>query len=309
MQQMAAIRTEAERLDAASKAATGGQVMPVEPCAVPSRISNGVDIAAFGRSASSWIASVNWKVAVEMARKELDDARTALETQHAANLPAIENNLKVIEQVKLIMSNLGVPEKRTTSAFATPRARKMTTTVVRAGYLDDLAGVCKTTDGYDICVSHLERFARRIDEYQRAEQAKEAAAAQAAQKAQVERDRLTLLGALAHKYGCEADAADIIDAMGKRCKYFHLAYWLQRNRADWNDGPHYASVGLNGFVVESDEDKAIHDDVQGRISDWDGDGRTFRDSRYGYDYLYAKAPAELMADFGKLQDAGMAGFD
>jgi hypothetical protein len=305
---LAAIREEAVRLDKASHAATGGKAMPLTPCKLPDRISRGHSIESYAPNYSTW-HHPNVKAAVAAARAELASARDALEKQHADNLPIIENNRQVIEAVKLIMTNLGIPQSRTAYGYATQRARKMTATTVSAGYLADLAAACPTDDNYNLCKQRLDDFERRIQSYEKAEADKEAAAARQAEQAREERARLTLLGALAQKYGCAADVHDIIEVMGLKNKYFHLAYWLQRNRNNWNDGPSYAEVGLRGFNVETEEDQAIYDDIEPRISDWDGDGRTFRDSRYGYDFLFGKVDADLMADYHKLAEANLLPMD
>ena len=298
-----AIRQEAGRLEAASHAATGGKTMPLTPCKLPDRIALGHRIESFEPNYSSWHPR-NWRKAVEVARAEGASARESLEAQHATNVTAIENNKRVIEQVKLIMTNLGIPESRNTYGYATQRARKMTTTTVRAGYLADLAAACPTDDSYSTCKQKLDDFERRVLAYEKSEQEKEAAEKREAEKAREERQRLILLGALAEKYGCAPEALDIVEAIGQRNKYFRLAYWLQRNRNDWNDGPSYAQTGLCGFTVETEEDQAIYDDIEPRISDWDGDGRTFRDAHYGYDYLFGKVEPELLTDYQHLVDAG-----
>lgn len=299
-----AIREEAARLEAASHAATGGKAMPLAPCKLPDRIARGTSIDAFEPNYTSWHAR-NWRKASAAARAELTSARDSLEVQHTANVPVIENNRRVIEQVILIMTNLGIPESRTTYGYATPRARKMTSTTVRAGYLTDLAAACPTDDGYNACKHKLEDFERRLAAYEKTEAEKEAATKREEERVLKERQGRAVLEAMAEKYGCDAEVYDVIEAIGQKNKYFRLAYWLQRNRNNWNEGPSYARTGLDGFAVETEEDQAIYDDLEPRISDWDGDGRTFRDSSYGYDYLFGKVEPALMADYQKLADAGL----
>lgn len=296
-----AVQTEAQRMDDASRAATGGKIAVIKSCEVPSSV--GRNIALFGPS-SSWVKP-SWEVCAKEARAVLLKAREDLEAQHAANLPLLENNQRVAQQVKLIMGNLGVPAIRTTYGYATPRARKMTTTNHRAGYLDDLDSACKTNDGYDACKRQLAEFERRIEAYENAERTKEAQLAREREKEAAQRAQLTLLGALAQKYECAAEVDEIVDALAKKDKYFGLAYWLERNRINWNEGPSLAQCGLNQFKVETEEDACIEEAIRERIENWEGDGRTFRDCHYGYDFLYAKADAEVLVDFNKLRDAGL----
>lgn len=298
---LVAVQAEAKRMDDASRAATGGKIAVIKQCEVPRNLSH--NISGFGPS-SSWVKA-SWEVCAREARNVLAKGREDLEAQHALNIPLLENNRQVAEQVKLIMGNLGVPAVRTTYGYATPRARKMTTTNHRAGYLADLDAACKTSDGYETCKRQLDEFERRIEAYESAERAKEAQAVREREKEAAERVQLTLLGAMAHKYGCEADFDAIVDAMSKKDKYLGLAYWLERNRINWNEGPSLAKQGLRQFEVETEEDALIEADVRGRIEDWDGDGRTFRDSPYGYDFLYGKSDSDILQDFTKLRNANL----
>ncbi len=295
------VRAEAKRLSDAADAAMGGKIAAFKPCEVPAQVGHGIQ--SFG-SSSSWIRT-SWEVCARNAREVLDKARASLEAQHAANLPLIENNKRVAAQVKLIMNSLGVPDSRTTYRYATPRARKATPSTVTAGYLSDLAAVCPTSDNYDGCKRQLDEFERRIEAFENAEKAKAAEEARQQEQARAARAKLTLLGAMAQKYGCEPDFDDIIDAMGQRSKYFRLGYWLERNRINWNDGPSHAERGLDGFTVETEDDAQVEADVRARIEDWDGDGRCFRDSPYGYGYCYGQVDEDIMRDFDKLRQADL----
>ena len=50
----------------------------------------------------------------------------------------------------------------------------------------------------------------------------------------------------------------------------------------------------DGFIVESDEDGLIAADIQNCINNWDGDGRTFRDTKYNYDYCFSLVKDEQL---------------
>lgn len=296
-----AIRAEAARMDAAAAAVTGGKIADITMCRVPDQLSR--PLATFAESHMTF--RPHWTRNVAAARELLAQARTDLEAQHAANLPLLDNNRQVTAQVKLIMANIGIPESRRSYGYATARARKMTTTTTRAGYLADLDAACKTTDMYAECVRKLDDFEQRITRYETEEKSKEQLELQAKAREKAERAGLTLLGALAHKYGCDADYDSLIAVLANRDKYFGLGYWLLRNRNSWSDGPDRAQRGLAYFTVETEEDRLVALDVQARIDAWSGDGRVFRDSPYGYDFLLAKADAGIMADFGKLEEAGL----
>jgi hypothetical protein len=299
---LAAIRAEAERMDGAAATVTGGKVAAITVCPVPHHFSNA--ITSFGSSHSSY-GPPHWTVSAKAARDALAKARADNEAQHDINLPLMENNARIAAQVQLIMGNLGIPAVRTTYGYPTPRAKKMVERRVTAGYLDDLNAVCKTTDGYDAVKQKCDDFEKRIAAFETTERAKELEAERAQERVQAERAKLTLLGALANKYGCEAEYDDVITALAGRDKYFALGYWLFRNRNSWHDGTDRARRGLDLFAVESEDDRLVHEDISGRIDNWSGDGRVFRDSPYGYDYLLGKTDVDIAADFGKLQEAGL----
>ena len=110
--------------------------------------------------------------------------------------------------------------------------------------------------------------------------------------------------ALCLKYGFDPIATplyDLREMLLAKNKYLRLAYFLEKNRGDWNDGPSYAEAGLNGFTIETPDDQLIFDDINGYISDWGGDGRCFRDCTWNYSRIYAEfVPAELLKDFNEL---------
>ena len=125
------------------------------------------------------------------------------------------------------------------------------------------------------------------------------------EQAEKGRVKIRLLVELGIKYGTEfKEIDDAIDSMLGRDKYLRLAYWLEKNRGDWSDGPEYARVGMEGFKIDpaKPEDAAISKEIWGFISDWDGDGRVFRDCTWNYSTLYGMADADLRADLAKLQE-------
>lgn len=304
-----AVLDEATRLEQTAASASGGAIMPVTQCTLPQKIAHRNPISSFSNQLS-YLRS--WRACVAEARRELTAARDALETQHAANEAALANNKLVRERVKLLMANLGIAESRSTFGYATPRARKMTTQTVYAGYLSDLNDVCKITDGYEACNKLLVDFEERIASYEKAEQDKEASELREKETKRRKSAHLATLGALAFKYRCgpvedASDADAVLEAILACDKYLHLAYWLERNRNDWNDGPSFAKHGLNGFAVQTDEDAEIAQQLGSLVHDWGGDGRVFRDHPLGYNYLYTKVGEELLKDLSALRETGFLG--
>jgi len=101
------------------------------------------------------------------------------------------------------------------------------------------------------------------------------------------------------------DWEDLLDIVINKNKYLYLAYYLEKNRGDWNDGYSYAETGLDNFTIENELDQDIHNDIYSYIENWDGDGRVFRDCNYNYSYLYgivADLESDLYKDFQVIKE-------
>jgi len=110
---------------------------------------------------------------------------------------------------------------------------------------------------------------------------------------------------LANKYDLDLDANqdDILEKMCSLNKYLELAHGLLENREDWSDGPKSASYALRNFKIETPLDQEIHDNIAPYISDWDGDGRIFRDIEWNYDRIFKMVKENnpsLYSDYLKL---------
>jgi hypothetical protein len=121
---------------------------------------------------------------------------------------------------------------------------------------------------------------------------------------------LKLAASMAASYGLPVTATsdEVFEAVLSADKYLNLAYWLQRNRNDWSDGPTYADIGLRSFGtgLETDQDKEVFDAIQGLVTNWDGDGRCFQDCKWNYGRLFSLAKErnpKAAADYETLYEA------
>jgi hypothetical protein len=227
------------------------------------------------------------------------------------NLPRYESNRKLKEALTALMRGLGFPE--TTRGYSNTRSRKMIT---------EPAGWVKTLDtipigdsgggwgGIDGLYIH---WCRIIKE---AEAARQKAKADKEQQAAAEEKTLAkyrLLAELSVKYSPEfkevcdtifKEVGDAIQFLLGRDKYLRLAYYLEKNRGDWIDGPDYARQGIEGFSIDPEKphDAEISKEIWGFIIDWDGDGRVFRDCKWDYGTLYTMANANLYLDLARLRE-------
>lgn len=214
----------------------------------------------------------------------------------------LEHNKSVREKITNIMRELGVPPTYTTYEYKTSRSTKRTSSTHTAGYVGDLDRLIGYNPSPKI---NVEAVRRSVEEYFNKKQ-KEAAEKQRQleleQKKKTEMHELALLRAKYTPEDAESDKYTILDNILSKDKYLRLAYYLEQNRNDWNDGYDYAETGLNGFTVETDEDGRIVETLQKTISESDYvDGRVFRDSWPTYGDLYGKVEdATLLSDLEKV---------
>lgn len=206
------------------------------------------------------------------------------------NLPAMENNKKIVEKVTALMSKLGIPSSYSHSYFKTNRSRNKTTETVKAGYLGDLQ---RNVPTYQPAIPDKDTYIRKAEHYfgkLLAEVQKKDKESAEYQRKQEEIHQVALLRAKYTPNDAQSSVWDIREAILSKDKYLRLAYWLERNRGDWNDGYSYAETGLDGFVVEEGNslDQDIYDNIYSCIrsgDDGDIDGRIFRDTEYNYNRL------------------------
>lgn len=229
----------------------------------------------------------------------LDQILPSIEPTRLHNIEIIKHNQSVVSRIKTLMKGMGIPdsysERDTKSRSRNPKYLTM-----RAGYLGDIARNVPLEDSvYKNTVAKIEGLRKSIDAWGTRLLAdirdREKLEAEEAAKSKA----IVALATLRVKYGLALDAAtyDIEQAILEKDKYLRLAHYLLKNREDWNDGPHYANIGLSGFSVENDIDHEIYTAINEHIVDWDGDGRIFRDIEWNYDRLFGMADVNVMSDY------------
>lgn len=220
--------------------------------------------------------------------------------QHELNLPAIQNNLKIQQGIVKMMEKFGVKGSWSTYEYKSSRSRSKIEVKHSCSWFSEVSRFIKTSDGFSGIESEHKKFLETIEKW-KAEQTKKLQLKQREiEQKEQELVKSRTLAQLQVKYGLPpiAEFKHIRDVLLEKNKYLHLAYWLERNRGDWNDGYRYANIGLDGFKIETETDELIYKDIQSYIDDWDGDGRVFRDCEWNYSVLYGMVEdEELMKDF------------
>jgi len=235
------------------------------------------------------------------AKAAVAERLAQIESIHKDNLPAIENNLATRKKISDFMNTIGISPTYTVYEYPTTRHRTKQSITKSAGYVSDMDRMLRFSDGYDMAKRGLKDTEDRLlKEYKTLIAAIEKAEKEEAQKVKAKED-LMELARMQVKYG-NFDWEELLDKVLEKDKYLRLGHFLLKNREDWNEGCHYAECGLNGFIVETAEDKEIETKLYSLIGEnWDNDGRVFRDSDVGYDYLFSKVDSDLYKDYGLIK--------
>lgn len=237
-----------------------------------------------------------------IAKKAMSHARSLFKKSaciHIKNKPALKNNEKLVEKIKLIMSNIGIEPYYTTYEYKTSRSRQKTGFTHSAGYMNDIARLIKTDDDFQSAKTQFVIECKLIKQYIKENEKKELQEKQKKQQQEEIKLKEKRLATLVVKYNLQYESTwnDVLSHLLSLDKYLSLAHSLYLNRCGWNEGYYYAEGGINNFVVETEEDKKIESDILNCISNWDGDGRIFRDTTYNYEYLYGKVDKDLLKDY------------
>lgn len=217
----------------------------------------------------------------------LDQKTKEIEEIHAKNLSSIENNKIVRDKLEKLLKSIGLPESYRTRDYKS-RARFPKYISVAAGYKSDLGNIV-ISDGYESAINDIKRKREQLTTWVEAKKLVVQKEKEEKEKKELEVKRIRQFGVIAGRYCLtENDSEhDLLEVILSKDKYLKLGHFLLKNREDCNDGYSYAECGLNGFNIESEEDKLIVADIQNCIDNWDGDGRIFRDTEYNYDHCFS----------------------
>lgn len=256
------------------------------------------------RSFSSYRRSKT--TAATLAMGELEAARAKDVAVHETNLPGIETNKAIRQQVETLMAEIGMPK---TYQERDSRSRSMYAKykTLDAGYLGDLRRNVITDDGFDAATASYENNKQQILKYQQAadQEAKQAQAAKEREreKAKEERRANIELATIILRYGLDVDSdwPDVLEALCAKDQRLDLAVAGYQTRCGWSEGYYRVQAAFDRFHIETDEDKEIAGDIASCLaSEGDSDGRVFRDTTWSYDRLFASVSDQQLVTDAKL---------
>lgn len=229
------------------------------------------------------------------------------------NKEIISRNQNKYEKILALFKRLGLPETKRVKDDKS-RARYTKYIDVATNWPNELGGIFPRYNQWSSLKASLEQAIKHIKQYELSKQQHLDKQKQLQEAEKNKNKEIISLAELNGKYklNIEPDALDKQEVLSKlieQNKYLCLAHFLLANRNDWSDGHDLAECGLNFFDSKSAEvnkginDDEISSDIHSCINNWDGDGRTFRDTKWNYDVLFGivkEQNADLYADYCKL---------
>lgn len=236
------------------------------------------------------------------AMNRIKESREADLTVHTVNLPGLITNKIIAKNIIQLMQQIGMPETFKERDLKS-RARIPKYNNHMTGYITDIQREIIRDDGYETNMKRYDEcekyYKEQLDEFLTVEEVKKNKNDKDEQKKKDERKAILEIATLILRYSLpeDSDWPDIYEALTEKNKYLDLASAMLSVRNDWNDGPDAVESALGRFKVETDEDKEIDSCISNLLTNWDNDGRVFRDCEYGYDFLFSKVDPQLYKDY------------
>lgn len=166
--------------------------------------------------------------------KLAEEMKAETETVHAQNLSAIESNVKLVANLKALMTSIGMPASRTWSDYGpTGRSRKRVEHKACAGYLDDISREIVCNDGYETAMADYNRFLEDIKSYAQQRRATEIEEQRKREQALAETEKSRLLGVYQGRYGLPVTTTsrEVLDHVLDKDRHIRLAHYLYHNLA------------------------------------------------------------------------------
>lgn len=275
------------------------KVMPVEQCKLMGTMYYRTEDFK-GRMNRNWREPSMLEIA-DFALKSLEAARKGDIETHEKNLPAIEMNKRIREQITALNTAVSMPDGWT-ERDPNSRARIPRRITHRAGWRQDLDKHVIIADGFEQATANYEQRLKDYTTYREAalrddEQRKRAAEREKEVAAEKRRNDIQFAGILLrYELPTDSEYSDVLDALRKRDKKLDLAIAMEDTRGDWSEGYWRVSNAVDRFTMETEEDKLILNDIMRHLGDEDIDGRCFRDTTYSYTVLFGMVDQQLLAD-------------
>lgn len=240
----------------------------------------------------------------ERAIREYDSILERCKVEHEANLPAIENNKKIVEGISLMMDKFGIRGSWSEWKYPSSRSRTKKEESVSCQWKSEVLRFVPTNDGLSAIESWHKRMIEEIEKWKikKLQELTEKVKAREQEEAAKKSSRLLAQLQVKYELNSDTDWKDILETILNKNKYLKLGHALERNRNDWNDGSWFAEQGLSEFNIETESDEEISREIQSLIDNWDDDGRVFRDCNWNYSALYSLVEnVKLIEDFDSIK--------
>lgn len=230
----------------------------------------------------------------------IEKYETDMKTRFEESEIVSKHNKIIHDKIGQIMNKIGVTKTYQVYDYETSRSKTKKWIRKSAGFIADVQRVAPTYNEYSAYKTTVQELRTKLEtDYTKAKAVVVKAEQEelAKKKALEDTHKLALLRAKYTPEDAMSSVDDILQAILDKDKYLRLAYYLEQNRNDWNDGYWYAEKGLQGFTIDNEEDHEIYDCIYNITQYEDVDGRYFRNCEYSYSMLFGKVDPALYKDY------------
>jgi hypothetical protein len=283
------------------------KIMPIKICKTFKNMTN--PEYAYNNSETNYFGGKKYskKVFAKEQLKKIEEMRNSNLIIHEENKVALENNIKLKNEIISFMTGIGISTVYRTKDPKS-RARFPKDITLPSGYMNDISRTIVLSDSFEASELEYEvlkkKYLEFIDKCEKDELNEKTAAEKLNElkikerKDNLEYSRLILKYNLDIKYEWE----DILDHLLDKNKYLRLAHAMLKTRNDWNEGFYRVENAFRGFSIETDIDNKISQCIDNILNDNEGDGRIFRDCEYSYDVLFSMVDSDLFIDYNVVYD-------
>lgn len=298
------IKIEKEKLnkDASTKSLFDLEKMPIKSIEIdnypsfPRGFESGYGTTLYDTESS--ITSV-----CDRAIKKYTEIFDKCKVEHEQNLPAIENNKKIVEGIEAMMEKFGVKGSWSEWNYPTSRSRHKKEEIVSCKWKSEVSRFVPSKDNFGSIELWYKNRMSEVESWKtkKLQELDEKIKSKEKEEAEILNRRTLAQFQVKYDLDPSSDWNRVLIHLLRMDKYLRFAHFLEENRNDWNEGYHWSEVALEGFQIETELDQEIADNIQFEIDNWDNDGRCFRDCTWNYSKIRTLVDEKLLEEYFKVK--------
>lgn len=235
----------------------------------------------------AWWASQPTELAIQKCLETADKRLEQVKIEHEANKNNIEHNKQQRIILQNLLSNIGLRTSWSIRKIVRNRPKFIKEF---STWQNDILETYPIDDGFEANIRYYEQTKKNCEEYKKKIEIKKQELVRKQEEEKEKRKQNRTLVKLQLKYCNENEDYDfdeILDIITSKDKYLRLAIAMYKTRCDFSDGCGRVAVELSNFDTENEQDQKIYECIGELCSEWQCDGRVFRDCEWNYDVLYS----------------------